>query len=343
MKPITAKLTEHRLKQHLGKLIVAAIATPLVCGATMMPNSDPITENHHRQPNLELLAIAPDSPPTLAHSHNTDLNQENPWKLAWWLTGSLTAWVVVETFVVKKSSFSDYFQVNWPSQKFLDQITKLWDQTKSICQQIPERITHQQRIKELETEILYYQEQLKQETNQQQTRLAALISHLELTTAELEQVKQQAKAFEQYVITENEQLTTENQELQDNLNTAKAQIYYLQHSLDESRKGLALASNFNETEPFLLAFSKEARDQLTLLSQTDGRKYQKIFKTLNLMSSNLRHPSLQTHEYNSLSGPNGEKIFESYIENNNPSAWRIFWYYGPGKQFLTIYNITPHP
>ncbi|MFM5890507.1 MAG: hypothetical protein ACKPFD_15055 [Dolichospermum sp.] len=75
----------------------------------------------------------------------------------------------------------------------------------------------------------------------------------------------------------------------------------------------------------------------------DPKKYKKVLKTLGLMETNLRHPSLKTHEYNSLEGPNKEKIFEAYVENNTPVAYRIFWYYGPDQSELTILTITPHP
>lgn len=61
------------------------------------------------------------------------------------------------------------------------------------------------------------------------------------------------------------------------------------------------------------------------------------------MEVNLRHRSLQTHPFNGLQGPDGQKIFESYVENKTPGAWRIFWYYGPGKGVLTILSITEHP
>ena len=30
-------------------------------------------------------------------------------------------------------------------------------------------------------------------------------------------------------------------------------------------------------------------------------------------------------------------------ENNTPAAYRIFWFYGPGKKEITIIAITPHP
>ncbi len=68
-----------------------------------------------------------------------------------------------------------------------------------------------------------------------------------------------------------------------------------------------------------------------------------VYKTLGLMETNLRHPSLQSHEFTSLKGPNGEKIFEAYVQQNTPGTFRIFWYYGPEKKQLTIVAITPYP
>lgn len=61
------------------------------------------------------------------------------------------------------------------------------------------------------------------------------------------------------------------------------------------------------------------------------------------MEINLRHPSLNTHEYDELEGPNGEKVFESYAQNRTPGAYRIFWHYGPAKKQITIVAIVPHP
>ena len=61
------------------------------------------------------------------------------------------------------------------------------------------------------------------------------------------------------------------------------------------------------------------------------------------METNLRPPSLKTHKYDSLCGPNGEEIFEAYVENRTSGAWRIFWYYGPSQTVITILAITPHP
>jgi hypothetical protein len=61
------------------------------------------------------------------------------------------------------------------------------------------------------------------------------------------------------------------------------------------------------------------------------------------METNLRNPSLQTHKYNAIQGQNGEEVFESYVENRTPAAFRVFWHYGPNPQEITIIAITPHP
>ncbi len=94
---------------------------------------------------------------------------------------------------------------------------------------------------------------------------------------------------------------------------------------------------------FRLVFTTEAQEALAQLKETDSKKYKKVLKTLGLMETNLRHPSLNTHKYESLSGPNGEEIFEAYVENKTPAAFRVFWYYGPEQGFITILAITPHP
>ncbi|OKH14032.1 hypothetical protein NIES592_11990 [Fischerella major NIES-592] len=94
---------------------------------------------------------------------------------------------------------------------------------------------------------------------------------------------------------------------------------------------------------FRLLFTTEAKEALAKLPETDSKKYQKVLKTLGLMETNLRHLSLNTHKYESLSGPNGEEIFEAYAENKTPRALRVFWYYEPEQGVTTILAITPHP
>jgi hypothetical protein len=94
---------------------------------------------------------------------------------------------------------------------------------------------------------------------------------------------------------------------------------------------------------FRLAFTAVAADTLSELQQLDPKKHRKVMKTLGLMEANLRHPGLKTHKYDSLAGPNDEAVFEAYVENKTPGAFRLFWYYGPDAGMITILAITPHP
>jgi hypothetical protein len=69
-----------------------------------------------------------------------------------------------------------------------------------------------------------------------------------------------------------------------------------------------------------------------------------VRKTLGLLETQgPRYPGLNSHPYSSLQGPNGEDVWESYAENKTPAAFRVFWYYGPGRGVITVVAITPHP
>jgi len=96
---------------------------------------------------------------------------------------------------------------------------------------------------------------------------------------------------------------------------------------------------------FSLVYTETADSQLTALESNPAfkKRCKAVKKSLGLMEVNLRHNSLQTHPFSSLSGPNGEKVYESYAENKTPAAFRIFWHYGPKKGFITIIAITKHP
>lgn len=93
---------------------------------------------------------------------------------------------------------------------------------------------------------------------------------------------------------------------------------------------------------FWLEFQPEAEEALAKLQQTDPKKHRKVLKTLGLMSTNLRHPGLKTHKLVSFSGIKGEEIFEAYVENNTPAAFRVIWYYGPSKSVITIVTVIAH-
>lgn len=96
---------------------------------------------------------------------------------------------------------------------------------------------------------------------------------------------------------------------------------------------------------FTLCFTPASIDTLNELKHNPSlkKRYNAVKKALKLLSYNPRHPGLQTHQYYSISGPNNEKIFEAYAEQNTSAAYRIFFYYGPKKGEITVFAITPHP
>ena len=95
---------------------------------------------------------------------------------------------------------------------------------------------------------------------------------------------------------------------------------------------------------FTIARTDEATETYNRLKSNPAEKvrYKAVKKTLKLLV-NPRHPSLETHEFESLQGPNGEKVFEAYAQQKTSVAYRVFWYYGPTKRMITVLAITPHP
>jgi hypothetical protein len=96
---------------------------------------------------------------------------------------------------------------------------------------------------------------------------------------------------------------------------------------------------------FRLLFTKEGNSNFESLANNSSKKkqFKAVKKALGYLEKNPKHPSLNTHEYKSLSSEFGIKIFEAYAENRTPGAHRIFWHYGPLKLEITIIAITPHP
>lgn len=91
---------------------------------------------------------------------------------------------------------------------------------------------------------------------------------------------------------------------------------------------------------FTLRLTPEAEEAIARL---DASRLKKVRKTLGRLETNPRHPGLHTHEYQSLSGPNGEKVWEAYVESRTPAAYRVFFCYGPSRGVITIIAVTPHP
>ena len=97
----------------------------------------------------------------------------------------------------------------------------------------------------------------------------------------------------------------------------------------------------------LIADAQAALDRRGGVGKTSRAEglFKQVYKCVELLRANPRHPGLQTHEYHSLRNPydpNG-KVLEAYVQNRTPGAYRLFWCYGPHKGQITILAITPHP
>jgi hypothetical protein len=95
---------------------------------------------------------------------------------------------------------------------------------------------------------------------------------------------------------------------------------------------------------FQLIFSEQAKEKLLALETDKSKKglLKQLRKALGLMETNLKHPSLNTHKFVALQCKLGD-VFESYVQNRIPGAFRIFWAYGPRQKQIYILDITPHP
>lgn len=90
---------------------------------------------------------------------------------------------------------------------------------------------------------------------------------------------------------------------------------------------------------FKVGLTPKAEEQLAALDASNAKRAKKARKALGFLESNPLHPGLRSHPFKSL----GPDVWESCVENKTPSAWRIFWRYGPGQREITVFAIVPHP
>ena len=64
---------------------------------------------------------------------------------------------------------------------------------------------------------------------------------------------------------------------------------------------------------------------------------------MKLLADDPMYPGLQTHEIKPLSKRYGMKVWQSYLENKNSGAMRMYSVYGPGQSDITIIGLEPHP
>jgi hypothetical protein len=96
--------------------------------------------------------------------------------------------------------------------------------------------------------------------------------------------------------------------------------------------------------PFRTLTTPEFDAVLARIKRSDQVKHKKVLKTVRLArEQGPAYPGLETHKYESLHGPAGQTVWESYVENRNPGAWRLWWWYGPGADTITLLTVGPHP
>lgn len=79
------------------------------------------------------------------------------------------------------------------------------------------------------------------------------------------------------------------------------------------------------------------------LNREERELAKKFAKAVRHLGASPFHPGLQSHEIDALTNRYGRKVFQSYLENNTPSAGRIFWVYGPERHQITVIGLEPHP
>jgi hypothetical protein len=94
-----------------------------------------------------------------------------------------------------------------------------------------------------------------------------------------------------------------------------------------------------------LLFTSEAKSVLAALEASPqyAQKAQKVKRALARIEQDPKYPGLNSHKYQSMKGIDGRDLWESYVENQTPSAWRIFWEYGAEKDTIVVLTIGPHP
>lgn len=89
--------------------------------------------------------------------------------------------------------------------------------------------------------------------------------------------------------------------------------------------------------------SLQAKFRSGAIGKTELQLYKKWGSALKKLSEDPFYPSLKTHEIAPLSRRYGMRVWQSYLENRNSSAMRMYWVYGPGKEEITIIGLEPHP
>lgn len=99
-------------------------------------------------------------------------------------------------------------------------------------------------------------------------------------------------------------------------------------------------------EPFHVQLTEPVeKKRLSLNAPATKRVYRDLNKALTRLSDpGPQHPKLRTHRSANLDGHFGERIYQSYVQDGVPNAWRMWWFYDLDKErTITVAVIAPHP
>lgn len=94
---------------------------------------------------------------------------------------------------------------------------------------------------------------------------------------------------------------------------------------------------------FRLRFTSGAAKAIDDLRAKNQLKHKKVVKCLGMLERDPAHPGLNSKRYVDPKIGKGKQVWESYVENRTPGAYRVFWEYGPGRMEITILLISAHP
>jgi hypothetical protein len=93
---------------------------------------------------------------------------------------------------------------------------------------------------------------------------------------------------------------------------------------------------------FTIKFEPGVAETIRELGISNARKQARVKNALERLAQNPRHNGLHTHTIRRLTGPNGAQLWQSYVDNGTPDAWRIMWCYGPERAQITVVRVGPH-
>ena len=98
---------------------------------------------------------------------------------------------------------------------------------------------------------------------------------------------------------------------------------------------------------YRVKLSDRALSQADELKRANFQKWKKLQKALKNLEADPSYPGLQAHKFETLKGkaPDGGDMWECYVENNTPGAWRIFYFFDsrdPTPGLIYVTSIEPH-